>query len=200
MKRDKVEELHFIARFEVIPSIVERGVLSRRGAKKLYRDGRLPPSVADQDVLRLRRTKSVPGGMYLFGYANLYFNGRNAMLYRRKAQWDNIGVIRIAPDVLDVPRAVISDRNAASESARFHASPGGLAHLVHDEVFARWWKQDRDSRQKMMAELLVPAKVDANHVIGVRVRNDDCARRLLAIAPGTSIAISPYLFFDGPPP
>jgi hypothetical protein len=190
MERVRVDELHFIARFEVIPSIFERGILCRVDAEPLN-----PPSIAEPDVLARRRTKHVPGGLYLFQYVNLYFDARNAMLYRRQDQWGTIGVVRVAPDVLDHPGAVIADRNAAAGAARFFASPRGLEALEEEDVYAVWWDHSRDARQKRMAEVLVPRCVEPAMLRGVYVRDETAAGTLRSILPDHPISINSALFF-----
>jgi len=190
MERARVEELHFIARFEVVPSIYERGILCRADAEHLN-----PPSIAEPDVLERRRIKRVPGGLYLFQYVNLYFDARNAMLYRRQDQWAAIGVVRVAPDVLDLPGAVITDRNAAAGAARFFVSSKGLEALDEEEVYAEWWDHSRDAKQKRMAEVLVPSRVGPSMLRGVLVRDDASAAMLRTILPDHQVTVDQALFF-----
>jgi hypothetical protein len=191
MERARVEELHFIARFEVVPSIFERGLLCRVRAESLN-----PPSIAEPEVLEIRRGKRVPGGLYLFEYVNLYFDARNAMLYRRQDQWATIGVVRVAAEVLDIPGAVVTDRNAAAGAARFFGSPRGLEALKEEEVYAVWWDQSRDAKQKRMAELLVPERVPTEMLRGVYVRDEASAATLGDILQDQPVAVNRDLFFS----
>lgn len=117
------------------------------------------------------------------------------MLSRRRNQWATVGVVRVASDVLDFPGAVIADRNAAAGAARFFPSPNGLAVLDEDEVYAEWWNHSRDAKQKRMAELLVPQRVEPAMLLGVYVRDDSSAATLRLVLPDHPVIVNQRLFF-----
>jgi len=189
--RSDVEELHYIALFANIGSILARGILSRRRVARLA-----PESIADAEIVDRRAARRVPGGRALPYYVNLYFDARNGMLYRRSDRWDEIGVVRVSHEVLDLPGVVIADRNAAASAARFFPAPGGIAHLDADAVYAEWWNESTEAMQLRMAEVLVPNHVPSAFLRGVYVRDQDCARRLAALVPGVSVTVNRYLFFQ----
>jgi hypothetical protein len=87
--------------------------------------------------------KECPGGLPLHDYGNLYFNGRNKMMAKKRPQHAEICVLRVAPNVLDLPGAIIADQNASSQYVLFLPSPAGLKKLLHSEVFARCWMSRR---------------------------------------------------------
>ncbi len=109
------------------------GILSHERVAKLEH-----LSVALETVQGRRHSKSVPGGLSLHRYANLYFDARNPMMYYLKDRTDLV-VVRVSPDVLDIPDTVVSDGNAAAEGTRFYPSPEGLCHLDSGRVFAQYW-------------------------------------------------------------
>src|SRR5580704_12288136 len=123
MDRDEVRELHFITTVDNLGSILMRGIMCHNRARRLAHR-----SVASESVQRRRRGKSVPGGLSLHSYANLYFDARNAMMWCLQGEPDLV-VIRVSPDVFDIPDTVITDGNAASGPTRFYPSPGGLRNL-----------------------------------------------------------------------
>jgi hypothetical protein len=191
MDRGDVEELHYIVLFENIPSILERGILSRRRAAQLN-----PESIANEEILARRASTRVPRGRLLSYYANLYFDARNAMLSRRRARWRDIGVIRVSDEVLDLPGAVVADRNAAATAARFFPSPEGIAHLDRNAVFAEWWTESREARQLRMAELLIPDLVPPHFLTGIYVMDSECARRLGRNVAIEHVTVNRYLYFQ----
>src|SRR5207249_8408004 len=56
MNRTDLRELHNIAHFANLPSILTHGILSHNRARK-----RNPTSIANQEVQEIRHSKSVPG-------------------------------------------------------------------------------------------------------------------------------------------
>src|SRR6266480_1769672 len=166
MNRTDLRELHNIAHFANLPSILTHGILSHNRARK-----RNPTSIANQEVQEIRHSKSVPGGRPLHDYANLYISARNAMLYKVLGLPDSpaprhllVGVLGVNTKVLDLPDVVITDRNAAASLSLFLPSPSGLERLDKDMIFARYWTDEdpiveMNKRESMMAEVLVPDKV-----------------------------------------
>jgi hypothetical protein len=118
LRRDQLNELHFITPIENLTSICQRGILSH------VRAGRIPhASVALQDIQDIRATKMVPQGRRLHEYANLYFHARNPMMRLRMDEHESLCVICVSPDVMDIQGTVITDQNASSKYARSPRRP-----------------------------------------------------------------------------
>jgi hypothetical protein len=166
MDRARVRELHFIAPVESLESIDQHGILCHQRAARLpHRD------VANLGVQDIRAGKVIPGGRRLHEYANLYFDARNAMMSALRHLNPNLVVVRVAHEVLDLPGTVIADGNAARHETRFLASPGGLATLDEDLVYAQWWTDPDpvvayEKRRRRMAEVLVIDRVRPEYVLG----------------------------------
>jgi hypothetical protein len=143
----------------------------------------------------------VPNGRALHEYANLYICPRNPMLFKRKDRHEQICVLRVSPDVLDLPNVVVTDSNAGSKYVRFRPAPAGLAIVNRERTFAEWWTHDdliekqRHTSQKC-AEVLVPDVVPARYLIGAYVSCDDSRQRLRALAPNLPITVDGDLFFQ----
>ena len=73
-----------------IPSIIQRGSLSKFKHT----------SIAMQEVQNRRETVIIPNGMALHKYANLYFDPKNPMLYKRKDENDNICILKVNCSIL----------------------------------------------------------------------------------------------------
>jgi hypothetical protein len=115
----------------------------------------------------------VPGGLKLHQYANLYFDARNPMMYKRKAEAPDICVLRVSVNVLKLDGTVISDMNAASTNYVRFLHPSQWKSLNFDAIFATDWRHPgnppayyRHSAQKC-AEVLVPGVVQPSEHKGV---------------------------------
>jgi hypothetical protein len=111
---NRVSELQCIMPIGNIPSVLATGILSHENAAKLKHH-----SVAMQAMQDRRDLKTVPGGLRLHQYANLYFHARNPMLSVRRHE--DVCVLRVSTAVLQMQGTVITDQNAASKYVRFYA-------------------------------------------------------------------------------
>jgi hypothetical protein len=196
MKREELEELHYLTPIENVGSILERGILSHDLMRNLPHK-----SVAMLEIQRKRSHVVVPGGRPLHHYANLYFCARNPMMSKRRAKHETLCILRVSTEVLDLPGVVITDQNAASDYRRFGAAPEALSMVNRDLVFAEFWKHPDDQIAEWRhasikcAEVLVPDRIDPANVLGAYVSGDAGQVALLAIAPSLTVVVSPHLFF-----
>jgi len=196
VNRTDITELHFITPIENVASILDRGILSNRRAARLTHR-----SVAMEEVQDRRRDKRIPGAGLLHEYANLYFDAHNPMLSRRRDRNDSICVMRIEHTVLDLPGVIVTDCNAASDYARFHAASAGIRALDKDLVFARFWTNANDPYEAMRhksikcAEVLVPDSVDPEFLFGSYVANERALRAFEALGTRLPVIINSAMFF-----
>ena len=197
MERDDISELHFICPIPNIVSVLEHGILSHSKAGPLQ-----PISVANQDVQDRRSAVKVPNGRRLHDYANLYFNGRNSMMYSiTKPQGvAEICLLRVDVAVLDLPGTVITDCNAASGYAKFSEPSTGLSGIDRDELFSESWNhphepQKQRHRSRMCAEVLVPDRVEPSKIIGAYVGSDAALASLAIAAPSLNVTVDTAKFF-----
>lgn len=197
MRREELDELHYITLIENVPSICNRGILSHRRARRLT-----PGSVAMQVVQDIRAKKMVPGGRPLHEYANLYICARNPMLFKRLNHHQELCVLRVNTDVLDLPDVVITDGNAASKYARFGPSPGGLRNVDRERTFAEYWTDPTDGIQELRnktakcAEVLVPDHVPANYLIGAYVCCQPAQARFDGLDIHLTAEVNHHFFFN----
>lgn len=196
MTRDELHELGYIVPIATVPSIVQRGILSHRGAERIPHD-----SIALQNVQDRRATVTVPNGRMLHEYANLYICPRNPMLLKKSDIHESICVLQVSVNVLDIRNVIVTDGNAASKYVSFRPAPAGLAIVDRDRTFAEWWTHDdqieqwRHSSQKC-AEVLVPDGVPPSCVTGAYVSCDGSRRQLQHLAPDLPVTVNPWLFFQ----
>lgn len=109
--RARVTELHCIMPIGNVPSVMQNGILSHERASQLQHH-----SVAMQAMQDRRDLKTVPGGLRLHQYANLYFHARNPMLSVRRNE--DVCVLKDSTNVLNLPGAAITDQNARHKSRK----------------------------------------------------------------------------------
>lgn len=166
MRRDELNELHYITLIDNVPSILTKGILSHDLAEKVQHR-----SIAMQEVQNRRSSKKVSGGRMLHEYVDTYICARNPMLYLRKDSHAELCVLRIDPVVLDLGGVIVTDRNAAS-NARFSPGKTGLALIDREQVFAEYWIHSGDElatdnhKKIKCAEVLVPSRIPPNYVFG----------------------------------
>jgi hypothetical protein len=195
MERAQIKEFHFLAPIANVPSILQHGILSHNRAKRLPHT-----DVAMEEIQEIRAKKKVPGGRALHDYANLFFNGRNKMMAKKRPQHAEICVLRIRPEILDCPDAVIADQNGASKYVLFLPSPAGLKKLDRDEVFVRSWVRPGNPFEqwrlgsKVCAELLVPNRVEPAYVFGAYVVDQGAQSRFEQLNVQISCQINSDIF------
>ena len=123
MRRAELDELGYIVPIATVPSILRMGILSHKRARGLQHE-----SIALEGVQDRRAAKVVPKGRPLHDYANLYICPRNPILLKRSDMHETICVLRVSPDVLDIPNAIVTDGNAASKYVSFRPAPGRTRH------------------------------------------------------------------------
>lgn len=195
MRRDELDELHYIAPLSNVLSICRLGILSHRRTQKVNHE-----SVAMEEVQDRRAKVVVPGGRRLHEYVNLYVCARNPMLYKRQSQHAELCVLRIDSRVLDLPGVVVTDGNASSGYVRFAVAPHGLSIVDQELTFAEDWRHSdpiQYYRQKFAkcAEILVPDHVDPHFLMGVYVSCDESLARLNSMGVSVMATIDRHLFF-----
>ncbi|MBD3375029.1 DUF4433 domain-containing protein [candidate division KSB1 bacterium] len=190
-----IKELYFIAPIDSIPSILQHGILSHNRAQMiLHRDISMP------EVQKRRANKRVLGARPLHDYANLYFDAHNPMLSKRRDQNEFLCILGISKSVLFMANVVLTDRNAASDYARFFSSPLGLQYLDVEIIFAKYWNhsdqfQYMEHKSKKCSEVLVPDFISDKVIEKAYVWNDRAKNKLIQAGFKLAIEIKPELFF-----
>lgn len=195
MERSRVTELHYIAPLANLESIMKRGILSHQQARRIDHT-----SVADAAVQE-RRVRRIPNGRWLHECANLYFDARNPMMYKRLDRKHSIAVVYVSSDVLDIAGILIADGNAAAAGTRFHPAQGGVARLRDDRVYARFWTDgdwsvQAEKKRQRCAEVLVPDRVPPDFIRGVYVCDDHALARCQDLVSTGTATVNRYVFFS----
>jgi hypothetical protein len=196
MRREELNELHYITLINNVASILLKGILSHRLAANVQHG-----SIAMPEVQEIRSDKRVPGGRMLHEYVNMYCDARNPMMYKRKEDHAELCILRISTDVFDLNGVIVTDRNAATRIARFSSVDRGLALIDRDLVFAESWYHPDDviaynnHRSIKCAEVLVPKSIPPHYISGAYVSCIQSKQRLRGIAPQLPVSVNAHLFF-----
>jgi hypothetical protein len=199
LHRGQVGELFYITHVANVEGIIRHGVLSHNRAVKWA------PARVDLEVVQEIRARKRIGPRMLHDHANVYFCGRNPMMYYvvHHNPLDSICLLRVSPNVLDLPSVVIADGNAARWETRFDDVPTGLAALDYGRIHARYWTHPGDPvaeyehKRVKQAEVLIPDAIDPGYLLGAYAPTTAAATAIRATAPGFDITTTTYTFFDG---
>jgi len=195
MNRDDLKELHYITTIRNVPSILSKGILSHKLAKKINHN-----SVAMEVIQERRKNKIVPGGRPLQDYVNLYIYARNPMLYVLQSRHVDLCILRVSIEILDLPGVIITDRNASSDYARFAPAPKGLFIVDKDLTFAEYWThpdpfEAMRRKSAKCSEVLVPDRIDPGFIRGAYVSCQEAKTAFEALGVDIAVTINSYLFF-----
>ncbi len=191
----RVVEFYNIMPIVNIPSVLQHGILSHERCSKLEH-----VDVSMEAIQERRDAVQIPGGMKLHQYANLYFDARNPMMYKRSAQAPALCVLRINTTVLEQPGCVLADRNASSDYVRF-LSPAHISFLDFDKIYAPDWRHPDDRiayykhRSQKCAEILIPNVVEPQYIQGAYVVNTQAQQLLLNAGFDRPVEVKPDIFF-----
>ena len=178
-----------------IPSIMQRGLLSNEKASIIKHT-----SIAMEEIQERRDAVIIPNGMALHKYANVYFDPKNPMLYKRKDENENICILKFDRSILDLKGVVVSDCNASSRYASFYSPEVGLKEIDFKLVFATDWRDGNKYeyyRKKSIkcAEVLVPFCISFDFVVCAAVYNEIAKKKLVETGFSRTIYIEPQFFF-----
>ena len=185
-----------ITAIDNIPSIIENGILCYDAVRKLPHR-----SIAIDAVQERRDRVTIPNGLRLHRYANLYFDYNNPMLYRRQDIAEKICILAVSASVLNDPNCILSDRNAAADLVKFYPASEGVDQIDFRKVFAQYWTHDDHYEQLnhkaiKCAEILIPHCVPYDYIIGAYVVNDLAAEALTDAGFEKRIVVNSKVFYQ----
>ena len=194
----KMKNLYYITHKDNLPSILERGIFSY---DRVEAEGLRPIPTYDGNGVEQPNYKTTDG-KELWYYANLYFQQRNAMMYRIIHQQDlkDLAVIGIDQKVLDEQGVIITDGDAGNEITRFYSLSAGMKILKKQQSIIEndWWNNSDGSKRKMMAECLIPNYVKSAYIRSVYVADDTTRNDIQKIVGNSKIKVDsePDMFFQ----
>lgn len=204
-RKSSIQGLYYITHINNIPSILEKGILSH----ELIEAENIPyQTIYNLQVVSHRSHKIVPGTpQSLWHFANLYFQPKNAILYAviNGYPLQEVAIIGIKKTILNRSDIWITTGNAAHSNSQIFPISQGKAILdqIRDQIDQEWWNNEDGSKRKMMAECLVPEKVDPGYISIIYVPCDQAKARIDTILNQSkssrkidNIVVEPYRFFQ----
>lgn len=198
MRQEDIRELYFIAPIANLSSILNLGILCHRRASEI------PHTSIALSGVQERRSHRIVFGLGLHGYANLYFNPRNAMMYKRREHHHSIVVIGVSPNILDAPRVAVSDGNAAAKPTKFFRVRSPMFNELDSRpIFTSSWYESTDSdfekdesRRKVCAEVLVPNAIPPTYFRRIYCSNSDTASQIAIYSGKLDVVVDEQMFFQ----
>lgn len=203
MNLTDIKELYFITPIENLDSILQHGLLSHNRIKQLKLEHK---SIANGAIQERRKNKPVPGGRHkLHDFVNLYFNPRNAMMFKRKDIHVDMCVLGVDVGLLHNRNTIVTDGNASSDYTIFYPASSGIQKLDRNLVFARSWYDDDyfamlRKKRAICSEALVLNNIPANHIKQVYVSCSENDEKVGAILKkknfSLAIKVNKKMFFQ----
>lgn len=195
--RSQVDSLYNITSVANLARIASRGILCHDLAADISHDDLSDRGVQD------RREGRIVDGTPLHRFANLYFNPRNAMLYRlHKYEGRDVVVLQVSAEVLDQPGVVVFDGNAASGGSQWWPASEGLARIDLDRIRSRTWRDaagetNSELKRITQAEVLVPRMVAPRFIEGFLAPTQEVLDRAGHVVGHWRGRVDRQTFFDG---
>jgi len=197
-----IKSLFYITHIKNLPSILKQGILCHQ----LVTQNKLNyEAVYNPQIVQRRQQRQTPDGKSLWEYAILYFQPRNPMLYQvvNTVGKRNVVVLGVKPRVIDHPKAYLALGNAAVSLSPILPVKEGLAMLQQEDwkiLNSQWWKSEDGSKRKIMAECLVPDKVEPNEIHTIYVADQTTAKAVNDIVNKSTlrfeVVVEPFMFFQ----
>ncbi len=187
------QNFYYICHVSNIESILENGIFARA---QIEEEEIKHTDIHNPQVLA-RRDKEVPSGKNLREYVNLYFQARNAMLYRLIHNFgrEDIVVLSIKSSVIELEGSYFTDRNAATHAAEFYSDIKKLNRIDKKILKNEYWTDSDDTKQKMMAEVLVADKISPDNIIAIYLLQKNDTIKKLAESKSIPVVTEPHMFF-----
>lgn len=187
-----IQAVYHITHIDNVRSILREGVWSHNAAMNRVPK---PTTIYNESVIG-KRDKKV-GDKPLLGFANFYFQPRNAMLYSLCQKEAEVVVLRVKSAVMYLPGAYISIGNAAWGAAEFYPVEERLQKLLEPSMckqlsYKQWFG---DTKQIMMSELLAPIIVPSQSIDFIYAPNERIKAKLEDAGVKIPVELSPHMFF-----
>lgn len=184
------EELYHFTHINNLRGIREHGLLSQRemAARSLR-----AVDISDPDVQRWRDSPEPVFGCAIHEYVPLYFNPKNAMLYKRRELRMNLVILAIPLAKVQEHVYIFTDGNAASSSTVFSLDIA-IAQTSDAVLKAGYWSELPDGKRRRCAEVLVHGQVPEFDIAHAYCQCTDACTAAQAIL-NCPVTIDPNMFY-----
>lgn len=206
VQKINIQGLYYIAHFDNIPSILKNGILSHQSIENNAIENR---PIYNSEIVHWHQGIIVKDRLSLWNFANLYFQPRNAMLYSlvKKEGINNIAILFVNKNILDRKDIFVTNGNAASldsEIVPIERATSSYWSQLKKEINKEWWNSEDGSKRKIMAEFLVPDRIEPGYIETIYVAGDRPREQLSKIIADagaskfktSQITVDPKKFFQ----
>ena len=185
--------LFHLTHIDNLEDILSNGILSHDLAMS-----KNPKRISNDEIVKRRSKKPISPGHTLSYYANFYFNARNPMLYQKVVELGNLSkniiVFEIDYPLSDFEDVIyVSDGNCANNDTRIEsilnsedtdANPTqSIWGFINYILTVSSWKdkdkpEEAEKKRRIMAECLIPKKVDIPFIHTIHVKNNDIEEKI----------------------
>ena len=185
------QELYYIAHFDNLGSILERGIFSHAWVTQT---GVERVDISEPGAQRWRALAEPVFGRAIHAYVPMYINPRNPMLYVRRPLQHELVVLCVSVDAVHAARqALFTDGNAACRATRFSTALDVVEPAV-PVLRAGYWGDFPDGRRMRCAEALVLDQVAPHFITRVACNNLALVQRARQQL-GLQVEVDHSLFF-----
>ena len=191
--------LFYITHIDNLPSILRQGIFCH---ERIERENIKFTQIYDETIVTGRRERKVPDERSLWSFANLFFQPRNAMLYRvlLEKSSEEIAILCVKPELLNRKDIYIAVGGAGSERSPIVSRDVGIKSIskLRKYIDREWWSDVDDSKRLSMAECLVPDSVSPDMITTLYVSSHELREELcndVCEFNGINIIPDPYMFF-----
>ena len=175
-----------------LPSILEHGLLAHNNPYQQV-------DISNQAVNARRSHCETIYGRSVHDYVPLYFNPRNAMLYKTQIQYrSDIVMLGFSNEVLLMENSLFTNGNASSNGIWFSNDLESLNDINWNNVFSQsWYGYPESLKRTMMSEVLVHQQLGLTMLESIYCSNDAVTRQVKQHVSMKSIKITTQkdLFF-----
>ncbi len=194
----KLRNFYYITHIDNLSSVLDKGILSH---KRIVEDKIPFTPIYDAEIVARRKNIKTPDNRNLWDFVNLYFQPRNAMMYRvvffSGKNTDDIILIGVKSSILNRPNIYITTGNAVSSDSEILPVSQKDVDKIRKQTDKEWWATEDGSKRILMAECLIPDKIEPEYIQEVYVVNHNALTKVRQLVGQNKIPIipEPSLFF-----
>ncbi len=196
----KLRGLYYITHADNLPSILDKGILCH---KRIQEEKIQFTPIYDEEIVESRKNIKMPDNKSLWNFVNLYFQPRNAMLYRvaffSRKNIDDIIIIGIKSSILERPDIFVTTGNAVSPHSEILTASEAKKNIknIKAKTEKEWWASEDGSKRELMAECLLPDRVSRDNIQEIYVPSRNVINKVKSITRDPKIPVipEPSLFF-----
>ncbi len=196
----KLRGIYYITHIDNLRSILDKGILCH---KRIEEEKIQFTPIYDAEIVESRKNTKMPNNKTLWDFVNLYFQPRNAMLYRvaffSGKNIDDIIIIGVKSGILSRSDILVTTGNAASPYSDILYPPEVKNSIknIREQVEKEWWTSEDGSKRELMAECLVPNKVSPDNIEEIYVANSKGLKKVKKLLEEYRIQVipEPSIFF-----